>query len=278
MRLIELTQKADKKDLFQKYIDQIKGMVPIGKTEEHAEEAIIARFVRSLDNRFVMLRNFQPDDQALSFPPILVGPSGLLILNINHGRGFFRVKEDSWWEMDKITHRFNPVHPNLVKQSQEYAKRLASVLDMHGKAHPDVLPVLIFSNPGVHVEMTNPAARIVLFDGVESLIANLITGWEVLKPPEINYLTESLEVMVNPEKAIPVGEGEDFFGQDLIVPEKKAPPKLPRIPIPTELPLQPVEERLKFSQKQWVILAVLLLLTIVVLLFAIVYVLSTTRI
>jgi hypothetical protein len=133
---------------------------------------------------------------------------------------------------------------------------------------------LIFANPGVHIENINPAIRIVLMDGVENLIATLRRSQEVLKPTEINFLSDSLEVMVNPDKAIPMGEGEDFFGRDLFVPEKKAPPKMPTITIPTDMPLPPVEEKLKFSQKQWVILAVLISLTIVVLLSAILYALS----
>jgi hypothetical protein len=111
-------------------------------------------------------------------------------------------------------------------------------------------------------------------DGVESLISNFHKSQEVLKPNEINFLSDSLEVMVNPDKAIPMGEGEDFFGRDLFVPEKKAPPKMPSISIPTEMPLPDVEEKFKFSKKQWVILAMLLSLTIVVLFAAILYALS----
>jgi flagellar basal body-associated protein FliL len=43
------------------------------------------------------------------------------------------------------------------------------------------------------------------------------------------------------------------------------------------LSLPPVEDKLKFNKKQWIILAVLLSLTIVVLLGAIVYALSMVR-
>jgi hypothetical protein len=147
-------------------------------------------------------------------------------------------------------------------------------LDMHGKSHPEVLAVLIFANPGVHIETSNPAIRIVLMDGVDNLIATFRNSEEVLTPNEIDYLSNSLEVMSNPEKALPMGEGEDFFGRDLFVPEKKAPPKMPSIPIPTDMTLPPVEKKLQFTKKQWIILTVLLLLTIVVLMVAIIYALS----
>jgi len=277
MKLIEPTQKPIEKDRIEKYIDQIKQILPFGKPVQQSEDVIVARFMRSLDSRFIMLRNLQLEGSGEIFPPILVGPSGLVVLNLSHAKGFFRVKDESLWEMSKTTHRFGPARPNLIKQSQEYAQKLAGILDAHDKSHPEVLPVLIFDNPGVHIETTNPAIRIVLMDGIDSLITSFLNSEEVLQPTEINFLSDSLEIMANPEKAIPMGEGEDFFGRDLIVPEKKTPTKLPKVPIPTDLSLPPVEEKLKFTQKQWIILTVLVVMTIVVLLGAIVYALSVVR-
>jgi hypothetical protein len=116
-----------------------------------------------------------------------------------------------------------------------------------------------------------------MMDGVDSLIATLLKSEEVLHPNEINYLSDAIEVMADPDKAIPIGEGEDFFGRDLYVPEKKAPPKLPTVNIPSEMPLPAVEEKFKFSKKQWAILVVLLILTIVVLFGAILFALSGIR-
>jgi hypothetical protein len=274
MKLIEPTHRPVEKDRIQIFADQIGGLLQFGDTDEHAMDAIVARFMRGLDNRFTMLRKLQLEDKGEIFPPILIGPSGLILLNVSRAKGFFRAKDDSWWEMNKTSHQFGTARPNLIKQSKDYAQKLAEILDAHGKTHPEILPVLVFANPGVHVETSNPAIRIVLMDGVESLIDSFLNGEEVIQPTEINYLSDSLEIMANPEKAIPLGEEEDFFGRDLLLPEKKAPLKLPEIPIPTDLSLPPVEQKLKFSQKQWIILEVLLVLTIVVLLGAIIYVLK----
>ncbi len=195
------------------------------------------------------------------------------MLNISPSGGYFRAKEESWWEMSKSTHRFNPGRPNLIKQSQEYAQKLAAILDKREKSHPEIVPVLIFANPGVQVETSNPAMRIVLMDGVESLIGSLLNSEEVLTPNEIDYLSDALEIMGNPEKAIPMGEGEDFFGRDLLEPEKKASFSLPKFKLPTNLALPPVEEKLKFSQKQWLIIEALMVLVILALLGGIIYVL-----
>jgi hypothetical protein len=274
MKLIEPRKKLIEKDGFEKAVDQIKQLLQFGKTKELAEDALVARFMKGLDSRFVMLRNLQLEGTEAVFPPILIGPAGLMVLNVSHAKGFFQAKDESWWEMNKSSQKYGPARPNLIKQSIEYAQKLTAILNAHNKSHPEIMPILIFANPGANVETSNPAIRIVLMDGVERLIDSLMGSVDVLSPTEINYLSDSLEIMSNPEKAIPLGEGEDFFGRDLLLPEKKAKFKLPDISLPNELVMLPIEQRLKFTQKQWVILVVMLLLTIIILLIAIIYTLS----
>lgn len=274
MKLIAPNQKSVEKDSIEKALDQIKQFLQLGKTDELAEDAIVARFMRGLDNRFIMLRDLQLEGGGEAFHPILVGPAGVYLLNISHAKGFFKAKEDTWWEMEKTSQKFGPSRPNLIKQSKDYSQKLSQILDAHGKPHPEIIPILIFANPGVHIETSNPAIRIVLMDGVESFIESLLNGEEMLQPTEINYLSDSLEIMANPEKSIPLGEGEDFFGRDLLLPDKKAPLTLPDIPLPADLPLPPVEEKFKFSQKQWIIIVALMVLTILILLGAILYALK----
>jgi hypothetical protein len=271
MKLIEPKQKPAQKGSFDKVVDQVKRFLEIGQTDEHAEDAIVARFMRGLDNRFILLHRLELINKGEIFPAILIGPAGIFVLNISHSKGFFRAKDEAWLEMNKTNQRFKPARPNLIKQSKEYAQKLAQILDASQKSHPEIMPILIFANPGVNVETSNPALRIVLMDGVDSLIDNLFNSQEVLQATEINYLADALEIMADPEKAIPLGEGEDFFGRDLIITEKKAPLTLPDLPIPDKLPLQPFYERLGFTKKEWIILAGMLILTIVVLLGAILY-------
>jgi len=274
MRLIEPTQKPQKQDQLQKVLEQFKKWLPIGKSAVGSDEAILDRFLRGLDNRYILLRNLQLEKTGQVFPPIMVGPAGLAVLNISNEQGFFRVRENSWWKMNKSSHRYDPAKPDLVKQSQEYAQKLGSILDAHGKSHPEVTPLLILANPGVHIETSNPAIRIVLVDGIDNLISTLLNSEDVIPPNTINTLADSLAVTADPEKAIPMGEGEDFFGKDLYVPEKKAPPKMPSISLPSDMPLPEVDKKLQFSKKQWIILGVLLFFTIIVLLVAIVFALS----
>jgi hypothetical protein len=274
MKLIAPTLKTAEKDNIGKAVDQVKQLLQIGKTDEYAEDAIVAHFMRGLDNRFIMLRNLQLDDTGEACRPILIGPAGIYLLNISHIKGVFKAKDDTWWEMEKTSQKYRPSRPNLIKQTKDHGKKLAQILDTHGKSHPEIIPILIFANPGVNIERSNPAIRILLMDGVDSFIDSLMYGEEALQETEINYLADSLEIMSNPERAVPLGEGEDFFGKDLQLTEKKAPLTLPNIPMPTELPIPAVEEKFKLSKTQWIIVVVLMFLTIIVLFVSILFALK----
>ncbi len=274
MKLIEPPKKVIEKDAFEKSIEQIKQLFQFRNAGQAAEEALITRFMKGLDNRFVMLRNLQLEKETGVFPPILIGPAGLFVLNISHAKGFFRAKDDAWLEMNKNSQKYGSARPNLIKQTREYAQKLADILEARGKTHPEIMPILVFADPGANVETSNPAIRIVRMDGIESLLDAFLRSADVLKPTEINNLSDTLEIMANPEKAIPLGEGEDFFGRDLLLPEKKSGFKLSNLSLPNELLLPPVEQRLKFTQKQWVILVIMLVFTIVILIVAIMYALS----
>ena len=266
MKLIEPTKKPVKTSQFQQLIDSVREMLPFGKTEQQAREAILAHFMRGLDNRFTILRDLPIEGPGIPFPLILIGPSGVAVLNVSNDKGIFRAKDESWWELNKTTRSYGPARRNLIKLSQAYAQRLATFLDTQGKAHPEVWPVLIFANPGVHVDTTRPAIRIVLMDGVDRLIANLLKSEEVLQPTDIKALSDTLERVAKPEMALPLGEGEDFFGKDLIQPVKKAPAKLPTVPIPEEMPLPGFLKRLNFTKKQLIILGVMAVGTVLCLL------------
>ncbi len=273
MKLIELERRTSEQNRLRKALGQVSKLLPFGKRKASADDAIIARLMNGLDNRYVLVRNLPVEGTEETLPAILIGPPGLILLNVSPVKGYFKAKDDTWWEMSKTTQRFNPGRPNLIKQSQENAEKLAAMLDKHERTHPEVVPVLVFADPGVHVETSNPALHIVLMDGVDSLISNILNSDEVLKPNEVNYLADGLEIIGNPEKAIPMGEGEDFFGRDLIEHEKKASFSLRSIKLPTKIELPPVEEKLKFTPRQWLIIEILMVMVIVVMVGGIIYVL-----
>ena len=129
MKLIEPTIKKTDKGFTGKLVGQVKGLFQGGKTDEQAEAAVVARFMRGLDNRFVMLHHLELEGRGMRFPTILVGPAGLFVLNISHAQGFFKVKDDAWLELNKTTQKYGSARPNLIKQSKEYPQKLAEILE-----------------------------------------------------------------------------------------------------------------------------------------------------
>ena len=78
MKLIEPTQKTVEKDTHsERLLIRSNSFLQFGKTDEYAEDAIVARFMRGLDNRFIMLRNLQLEGNGEMFRPILIGPAGM---------------------------------------------------------------------------------------------------------------------------------------------------------------------------------------------------------
>jgi len=274
MKLIEPTNKKVERDHRKRPTGLLKQRMAGTKTGEKSEQAILAHFLSSLDNRYIMFHNLQIESLDVPFPVVLVGPPGLALINFSHEKGFFKADDDSWAKMDNTSHRFSPVQPNLIKQTQEYAQRLGMLLDIHDKVHPKIAPILIFARPGVNIESSNPAIRIVMMDGVDNFIASFIKSSEVLRPNEVDYLADALEELANPDRATPLEKSEAHFERDRSTPDVKAESKIPTISNPAEMRFPPIEQKLKFTQKQWVMVAILLSLTIVVLLVVIVYVLS----
>jgi len=279
MKLIDCTVREEKASPLQDLWDRVRALLPFGQGDRQAFENVLTRFQRGLDNRFTVLRGLTLPGTGEAIPLILVGPSGLAAINVSTQKGIFRAKDDSWWEMNKTVRRFQPAHKNLLKQTISFARGLGSYLDVQGRKHPEVMPVLVFAHPGVHVDSSRPAVRIVLADGVDRLVINFQQAEEVINVADARLIDDTLERVFHPMgEKLPEKE-EDFFGKDLIQPEakKKAAPRKP-IPVPQlDIPLPPsVAKSLQFSKKQWLVLGVLVVLSIITLVGWLLLVLFTT--
>lgn len=275
MKLIDCTPTQPEETSVQKILSRIGEYLPfLGDKELKSQEIVLDHLQRGLDNRYTLMRNIPLEGGGGAIPFILLGPFGLAVLNSNAQKGLYRAKEESWLEMNKTTRQFRPAHVNLLKQTQSFAKTVAAFLDAQGKAHPIPSAVLIFTNPGVHIDSNRPAVRLVLADGIDRLIATFMQGGEVLGGAEVKVLVDTIDKAVKPE-ALPVTE-EDIFGKDLglVKPETPA-AKAPR-PV-SQLNLPPFLARLNFTKKQWVLLVVILLVNLMLLMGLIFLILMTTR-
>lgn len=264
MKLIDYTRQPKTPGFLQEWLERLQAWVPFWFSEKIAHERLVARLNRDLDNRFLLLKNLPLGDSPELTPYVLIGPPGLVVLNVSTQKGIYRARDESWWELSKTSRRYQPAHHNLIRQTLGLTQRFKTFLEQQSFSCPALLPVLLFTDPGVHVETSRPAVRIVLADGIKNLIANLLQGDEVLPPHQIRVLADFLDRAARPEQVVDLlGDQEDFFGKDLIKQEEKPLPKT-SMPVP-QLNLPPVLEKMGLTRDQWIGVALLAVITMLVL-------------
>jgi hypothetical protein len=120
--------------------------------------------------------------------------------------------------------------------------------------------LLVFSNPGVHVESSRPIVRILPIDALDRYIATLAQSQQVITIEENMALVEGLSTPPPPPAPVeaPVEKPKP----------KKAPP-----PLSGQMNLPPALANLRFTSQQWMILGALVFVEIVVLIVLIIVVL-----
>ena len=145
------------------------------KTDPVAEKAVIDTFQRIFDNQYVVLRSVPLNDPETPIPMVLVGPSGVRMIYPRSIKGVYRAKEDAWEELDDRTQKFKIARPNLLQRGQMMAKEIEAFLVARNFEVGIVEPVLVFSDPGVHVDTIRPIVRIVQADALDRFGAGSIS-------------------------------------------------------------------------------------------------------
>jgi hypothetical protein len=240
--------------------------------KRNAQEIFIGSLGEALDNRFFLLGNLSLPGQGKLFPLLLIGPTGLWAVLPAGNTGIFRANESAWERMDEKSQAFGASRPNLLVQINAWAKALDEALVSLGIQAPPVEPVLFFSDPGAHIDSTRSVARIVLADGLPRFLAGMFQARAVLEKEDLRQLV----IAIAGEEALEPSHAGQEIKDDFSLREKKAPEK--QVQKPTEAPsrlaalsreepeiVRRVSRHVPFTGNQWVYLALLLLLTMVIL-------------
>lgn len=274
MRVIDFAPPEPESGTLDNLISRGRDLLNIGDRGIKAQESIITRFRRGLDNRFSLLTNVRLEGLDVPIPMILVGPAGVYVPYVSGEKGVFQAKEESWLEMSGASRRYQPARHNLIKIALLLVRVVDSYLTKNEIPHPEVRPVLIFSHPGVHVDTIRPAVRVVLMDAVERFITDLIRGSDALMPGDVRVIVEALE-LVKDHAVAP--ELEPLSSSDEKPPAKiKLPPGLEKLS-EVEIPLPRELARLNFTKEQWIFLGIVALFEICFLMGFIFYVILTAR-
>src|SRR5512133_4358596 len=153
MKIIDKTPLLDEKGQLG-MLQRLRGMVTVGFSwpeELLAQQAIITYFDRQLEKGYTLIRNYTLGQSGIMVPIILLGPTGVYVIQIANLRGRYEVKGDSWNVESGETYK--PAPANLVQQTMRMAKALRVFIVRQGTKLPvEIEPVLIAGDPGLHIE------------------------------------------------------------------------------------------------------------------------------
>jgi hypothetical protein len=239
--------------------------------DQEAQETILGVFQRLMDHKFTLLQNLSLEGLQYPIPMVLVGPTGVWVILANALRGVFRARGDTWEKIDDRHQSYAPTGENLLTRASILGSTVESFLISHGFSHVPVEPVLVFTNPGIHVETIRPITRVVLVDALERFATGIVQG-------RIMYDSEQVQAIIslfsNPEESDTIPERATTLDKTSeLINRGKAPvtERLDRIDN-TFAKL----DKMPFTSRQWIILGILILINIIILTGFVIYILIVT--
>lgn len=229
-----------------------------------AEETVMETLQRVLDNQYTLVHGVKLDEAEVVIPLVLVGPSGVRVMQPDESKGIYRAYEDNWEKLDDRSQNYKPAKPNQLRLVSLMAQAVGADLNARGFHVPEVEPVLVFTDPGVHIESQRPIARLVQVDGLSRFAAGLAQSGAFLDQETVQHIADALSgpVTAAVENSSPAGEERDIFSfreEPKKTTARSAPAKAL---VPENLSLF---KKLNFSPRQWTILTALLVVNILVL-------------
>lgn len=204
MKIIDKTPLLDEKGNLG-FVQRIQGIAQYGfnwPRELQAQKAIITYFDRQLEKGFTLIRNYTLGQSGIMVPMILLGPAGFYVINITHLRGRYEIKGDTWNVESGESYKPAPV--NVVQDTLRMTKAVRAFIERQGTKVPgEIEPVLIAADPGLHVESTRPAIKVLLIDAIKSFVLNLATANPTMSNEQVFEYTERLVNPRPPRKRTP---------------------------------------------------------------------------
>ncbi len=202
-------------------VNRLQGMLKYGMTwyeRVKAQDAVVAVLGRQLGGQFVLLQNIVLPDTQIDLPLVLIGPPGIFLVNALHERGVFMARDDEWGTLTGDT--FVPARINQVKRAMTMGRVLQVYLERLGQKGFLVDPIVMSADPGLHIDSTRPAVRIVMSDALDRFALSLLQARPVFG---VDIVAE-LEHVILTGKSLhsPSGGGEapQVLGSAVFIPEE----------------------------------------------------------
>jgi hypothetical protein len=243
-----------------------------------AQETAIQTLKKVLDNRFYLLCNLILPEIELPAPLLLVGPPGIWLIQASPAKGVYRAMEDRWEEMENQTQKFRPARVNLPAQTTATAHAVTAALHNRGVAVPSIEPVILFTQPGAHIEATRPPCRLVQSDAIVRFAASLLQSRPVFAPEDIQAIVQAFKA---PILELDAAQAEPELGT---LDETGRPAQAKKEILTSQISaaldtnepeiIKRLGRQAAFSRRQWLILGALLVVNILVFILIILVVLA----
>lgn len=208
MKIIDKTPFQDDKGEMT-LMQRVQGTLDHGFSwyaELEAQKAVIAQLNLVLEKGFTLIRNFTLVNSQIVEPLILIGPPGIYVIQVTPLAGFYEAKGDQWNVVGGG--RAAPARVNLMYRVARLARALQVYLNRQGVIFPGVVePVLMSSNPAMHIESIRPIVRVVMSDAIRQFAASLLQMRPLLRPEQVYDFGERI-ITPRPKEAAPASQPE----------------------------------------------------------------------
>ena len=193
MKIIDKTPLLDEKGNLS-FTQRVQGMLQYGfnwPRELEAQSAIIKYFDRQFEKGYTLIRNLTLGQSGIIIPMILLGPPGIYVIEVTHLRGRYEARGDTW--NVESGDQYKPAPVNLIQRTMRMARALQTFIERQGVRIPvSIDPVLIAGDPGLHIESTRPAIKVMMIDGIKAFVNGLINGSPVLSSVQVNDFADRI--------------------------------------------------------------------------------------
>jgi len=176
------------------FMERIQAMLQFGfnwPRELEAQSAIIKYFDRELGKNYNLIRNMTLGASGIVIPIILVGPTGIYVIEVTHLKGRYEAKGEAW--NVEAGDSYKPAPVNLIHRTMRMARALQSFIERQGvRLHVGIEPILIAGDPGLHIESARPSIRVMMIDGIKAFVTMLTSGNPVLNTMQVNDFTDHI--------------------------------------------------------------------------------------
>jgi len=210
MKIIDKTPLLDEKGNLG-FVQRVQGMLQFGfnwPNELQAQNAIIKFFERQLEKGYTLIHNMPLGESGIIIPIILLGPTGIYVIEVSSMKGRYEAKGDTW--NVEAGNQYKPAPINLIQRTTRMARALQAYIERQGVKIPVTIePVLIAGDPGLHIESVRPAIKVMMIDGIKAFVNGLVTGKPVLRADLVlDYTERILNPRVKREPIAPMPEPE----------------------------------------------------------------------